>query len=335
MTSVSRRRVLTRALALTGAIAVDGVIRAVPALAARSSVTARTGVAADDGAYIASTTTLDARTIDITVSSPALGIAAPVRLLLPSDWSSGATRTWPVLYLLQGAHDDYTSWTRETDIESFTAGIEVIVAMPSSGPTGIPTTWWNGGTDKPDYETFQLVELAQLLERNYGASTVRAIGGVSTGGYGALAMAARHPGAFTAAASYSGILDTTFPGMPLVIDAIVARENLSPQSLWGDVVQQYPIWSSFNPFDHATGLRGTTLYLSSGSGVFGGNPTDIGPEILESALWPAAQALVALLGLLGITSTTHLYQGGSHSWTYWGPEFHTSWPLLASSLGLG
>jgi hypothetical protein len=55
-----------------------------------------------------------------------------------------------VLYLLQGAHDDYTSWTRETDIEQFTANKEVIVAMPSSGPTVSPPP---GGTTGPTTRT--------------------------------------------------------------------------------------------------------------------------------------------------------------------------------------
>jgi diacylglycerol O-acyltransferase / trehalose O-mycolyltransferase len=330
MTHLTRRGVLGRALVLTGAIAADGIVNALPAHAASSSF-----VAADDGAQIISTSTLDSRMLDLTVSSPALGTTAPVRLILPTNWSSTATRTWPVLYLLQGAHDDYTSWTRETDVESFTAGHDVIVAMPSGGPTGFATTWWNSGADNPNYETFQLVELAQLLQRNYKASTVRAVGGASTGGYAALAQAARHPGAFTFAASYSGITDTTFLGMPPIVVAILLRENLNPLSLWGDFFLQNSIWRAFNPYDQAASLRGTGLYISQGSGLTsGGTVTDPSGEILEYLLWPSAQAMAALLQLLGVSATTHLYQGGVHNWSSWQPEFHTSWPLIASSLGI-
>lgn len=116
---------------------------------------------------------LGSRTVDVSVSSAALGRSAPVRLILPSGFGSQPTRTYPVLYLLHGAHDDYTSWTRETDIEAFTEGRDLIVAMPDAGPTGIPTAWSGG----PDYETFQLKEVPALLARDYRASGVRVVAG--------------------------------------------------------------------------------------------------------------------------------------------------------------
>jgi S-formylglutathione hydrolase FrmB len=234
-----------------------------------------------------------------------------------------------VLYLLHGAHDDYTSWTRETDVEAFTEGRDLIVAMPDAGPTGIPTAWRSG----PDYETFQLEEVPALLAREYRASGVRAVAGVSTGGYGAMAHAARHPGTFAAAASYSGILDTTAPGVPPIVDAIVARENLLPLSLWGNPVLNLLTWRAFNPRARAAGLRGTALYVSSGSGVAGGSG-DWLPEALESALWPSAHGFTDTLALLGIPVTTHYYAGGGHSWAYWRREFTASWPMLARALGV-
>ncbi|MET7475688.1 alpha/beta hydrolase family protein [Streptomyces sp. NPDC005648] len=274
-------------------------------------------------------TQLTARTFDVPVASTALGRSAPVRLILPSDFDARPTRTYPVLYLLHGAHDDYTSWTRETDIEAFTAGRDLIVAMPDAGPTGIPTAWAGG----PDYETFQVTEVPALLARSYRASGVRVVAGVSTGGYGAMAHAARHPGAFAAAASYSGILDTMFPGVPTIVDAIVARENLAPLSLWGNPVLNLLTWQNFNPRARATGLRGTPLYVSSGSGVAGGSG-DWLPEVLESALWPQAHSFTDALDRLRIAVTKHFYPGGGHSWAYWKQEFTTSWPMLAGALGV-
>ncbi|MFF4255343.1 alpha/beta hydrolase [Streptomyces sp. NPDC001663] len=291
-----------------------------------------TGLAALFGAAAGTAraaTQVGARTFDVSVGSAALGRSAPLRLILPSGFESETGRTYPVLYLLHGAHDDYTSWTRETDIEAFTEGRDLIVAMPDGGPTGIPTTWKSG----PDYETFQLTEVPAMLARDYRASRVRAVAGVSTGGYGAMAHAARHPGAFTAAASYSGILDTTAPGVPTLVDAIVARENLSPSSLWGNPILNVLTWRDFNPRARAEGLRGTPLYVSSGSGVVGGTG-DWLPEALESALWPSAHSFTSTLERLGIAVTTHFYSGGGHSWAYWKPEFAASWPMLAGALGL-
>lgn len=234
-----------------------------------------------------------------------------------------------MLYLLHGAHDDYTSWTRETDIEAFTEGRNLIVAMPDAGPTGIPTAWRGG----PDYETFQLTEVPALLARAYRASGVRAVAGVSTGGYGAMAHAARHPRMFAAAASYSGILDTMAPGVPPLVDAIVARENLTPRSLWGSPFLNLLTWRDFNPRSRAEGLRGTPLYVSSGSGVVGGSG-DWLPEALESALWLSAHAFTDTLALLRVPVTTHYYSGGGHNWAYWKGEFRASWPMLASALGV-
>lgn len=148
-----------------------------------------------------------------------------------------------------------------------------------------------------------------------------------------MAHAARHPGAFTAAASYSGILDTTAPGVPSLVDAIVARENLAPSSLWGNPLLDLPTWQAFNPRARAGGLRGTPLYVSNGSGVAGGSG-DWLPEVLESLLWPSAHSFTGFLALLGIPVTTHFYSGGGHSWAYWKGEFTTSWPMLAGALGL-
>lgn len=313
------RRAVTRAAAATGLAALFGATATGTAGAAtRRAATAAPGV-----------TQLGPRTFDVSLPSAALGRSAPVRLVLPSSFATQPGRTYPVLYLLHGAHDDYTSWTRETDIVAFTEGRELIVAMPDAGPTGIPTAWRSG----PDYETFQLTEVPALLARDYRASAVRVVAGVSTGGYGAMAHAARHPGTFAAAASYSGILDTTAPGVPSLMDAIVARENLAPLSLWGNPILNLLTWRDFNPRARAAGLRGTALYVSSGSGVVGGSG-DWLPEALESALWPSAHAFTDTLAGLRVPVTTHYYAGGGHSWAYWKREFAASWPMLAGALGV-
>ncbi|MFF4014801.1 alpha/beta hydrolase [Streptomyces sp. NPDC001843] len=302
--------------------------RAVTRAAAATSLAVLFG-AATGTTRARAATRLGPRTVDVSVSSAALGRSAPVRLILPTDFATQTGRTYPVLYLLHGAHDDYTSWTRETDVEAFTEGRNLIVAMPDGGPTGIPTDWLSG----PDYETFQLKEVPALLARNYRASGVRAVAGVSTGGYGAMAHAARHPGVFAAAASYSGILDTTAPGVPPIVDAIVARENLLPLDLWGNSILNLLTWQDFNPRARASGLRGTPLYVSSGSGLVGGTD-ELWPEALESALWLSAHGFTDTLRLLGIPVTTHFYTGGAHSWTYWKREFTASWPMLARALGV-
>ncbi|KUJ41291.1 esterase [Streptomyces albus subsp. albus] len=324
-----RAVIVAAALLLTGA----GVL-ATPAAVGTPSA-GRSFATADDGARITAERRLDERSVDLTVDSPAVGRELPVRVILPADFTARPERTWPVLYLLQGGHDDYTSWARETDVENFLAGRDVITVMPSSGPTGIPTRWWNrGAPGAPDYETFQVEEVMQLLRRNYRASATRAVAGVSTGGYGALALAARHPGSFGAAASYSGITDTTAPGMPTVLSAIVAREGLGPDTLWGSPLLNRDIWQRNNPGALADRLAGTRLYLSQGSGVPSTDFGNLQGAVLEGTLWGQAHSFARRLARAGVPAEVHFYVGGSHSWPYWQREFTASWPTLAAGLGL-
>ncbi|MFF3950275.1 alpha/beta hydrolase [Streptomyces sp. NPDC001902] len=284
-------------------------------------------------AEVAAATRVDARTWDLTVASAALGRPAAVRIVLPTDFARASGRTWPVLYLLHGPHEDHTAWSRQADVERLTEGGGLILAMPDCGPAGLSSHWLDGS----DYETFQLGEVDALLRRDYRASGVRAVAGVSTGGHGAMAHAARHPGAFRAAASFSGVLDTTFAGVPTALDALLLRESLCPGSLWGDPVDRWDTWRSFNPTARAGGLRGTALYVSCGSGAAApaaGGGTELLPEVLESTLWPATHVFATALELRDIPVTTHYYEGGRHEWAYWRQEFATAWPLLAHALGL-
>jgi S-formylglutathione hydrolase FrmB len=288
---------------------------------------------ADDGSYVQSETWLDPRMADLKVGSISVGALVPVRIIVPESWSADADETWPLLYLLHGAHDSYTAWTRETDIESFVADKNVIVVMPEDGPTGIPTRWWNGGKQKPDYETFDAVELMQILQRDFSAGSTRAVAGVSTGGYGAIMMAAHYPQTFVAAASYSGVLNTTYPGMPAVMRAIVARESIQPDALWGDPLHNVQLWNEDNPYAQATNLRFGSLFLSCGDGKGPAQNAQLG-QTLEQAIQPQNVAFANRLGVLGIPVQTDFYSGGVHNWSSWKGAFATSWPMLAASLGL-
>ena len=153
---------------------------------------------------IVATIVLSARVRDLTVASPALGETVKVRPLLPVRYQARPGGRWPVLYLLHGCCDTYQSWTRFTDVEALTAHSDVLVVMPDGGKAGFYSDWLTG----PRWETFHLAELRRILERDYRAGPVMAVAGASMGGLGALAYAARHPGLFRAAASFSGIVDT-------------------------------------------------------------------------------------------------------------------------------
>jgi S-formylglutathione hydrolase FrmB len=293
-------------------------------------------VTADDGARVVAQTQVDTRTLDLTIASPALHGNGKVRLLLPAGWSADATRTWPSLYLLHGANEpaDYTSWTTFTDARSFLAPKDVIAVMPSDGGAGFYSDSWNYGRwDGPDWEAFHTAEIPQLLSRGYHASDVRAAAGLSIGGLGAIDYAARHPGLFRAVASYSGMLDTLLPGVPVYVDTIKLREAQDPLALWGSDTSQRSIWQQHNPADLVPWLKGVAVYVSSGDGLGGELDRGASMDFIEPVAYASTQSFVARMRAAGLPVTVH-FHGGTHTWLYWERELHDSWPFLASALGV-
>jgi S-formylglutathione hydrolase FrmB len=272
-------------------------------------------------------TVVDARTIDLTINSPAIGGNVMTRLLLPKDWATQPLATWPVLWLLHGAGEpqDYKSWTFYTNVEAFTADKNALVVMPSDGQAGFYTDWLFGGSANPRrWQTFQMVELYQILLRGYRASAAnQAIGGLSLGGYGALSYAFQYPGRFKAAASYSGLVDTLWPGAPALVDAMVLRANQNPIQMWGDPILNFPAWAARDPGVNYRRLAGVRLYISCGNGTPQDGDAPIDARLLESVAAPANRALAANLGNAGV-----------HAWPYWQARFQESWPVLAAGLGL-
>ena len=270
-------------------------------------------------------TRVDTRTFDLTIASPSVGTQS-VRLLVPAGFDAGGTKAWPVLYLLHGAQDPlgYRAWTENTDVAKLVAPTNVIVAMPDGGAWGWYSDWWNHGSGgQPMWETFHLVELRQLLERNSRASNKRALAGLSMGGYGAMAYAARHPDLFVAAASFSGVLDT-YGG-----DAYTETNET-----WGDRTAQADIWHAHNPLDLAASLKGLRLFVAYGNGSAGPLDAGIVPDN-DLEPWIAEQnvAFVAKLKELGIPVTVDAYGAGTHTWPYWERELHKAMPLLLEALG--
>jgi diacylglycerol O-acyltransferase/trehalose O-mycolyltransferase len=292
---------------------------------------------ANRSARVAATRTLGHRMRDLTIDSPALGRTARVRLLLPDHFTAQPTRRWPVLWLLHGCCDTYRAWTRSTDVEQLAGLAEVLVVMPEGGQVGWYSDWYHPGREGPSrWETFHLTELRQLLERDWRASDHRAIAGLSMGGLGAMAYAARHPGMFRAAASYSGNLHTRNVGTPLsgseIVQGSLSVFHEDPNALWGDPFRQGGIWAAHNPYDLAPKLRHLRLFVSFGDGQPGPHDTDTDAQEIEQALHLQNTAFVKRLHQLAIPVTVDAYSPGTHEWRYWQRELHRSLPLLLGAL---
>ncbi|MEU7989356.1 alpha/beta hydrolase family protein, partial [Streptosporangium canum] len=229
----ARRGFLVLATALL--VGLPSAAHAAPAAPSGKSPSGPWPAAKPGGARVVKERWFGLRMVDITVSSPSVNAMLPVRLLVPRGWSKKAKRTWPVLYMLHGGADNYTAWTRMTDIAAMTENVDAIIVMPEAGRAGNYTDWYNGGKGgAPAWETFHTYELRRLLETGYRAGSRRAVAGLSMGAYGAMKYAARHPGMFRFAGSYSGVMSTRLPGIPELIMNAQAAERQDPKAMWGD-----------------------------------------------------------------------------------------------------
>ncbi|MFE1246399.1 alpha/beta hydrolase [Streptomyces sp. NPDC058735] len=284
---------------------------------------------AGEAARIVTVRDIDTRTQDVQVYSPAMRTTIPVRIILPKSWKSKRNARFPVMYLLHGGDDDYTSWTRETDVEDLARRSEALIVMPDGGRNGYYSDWFTG---KPRWETFHIRELVPLVERAYRGSSSRAIIGLSMGGFGALIYAGRHPGMFRYAGAMSSYVDLTEPSVLLALHLGSQREGIDIRDVWGDPVVNRDVWKAHNPASMVRSFRRTHVHLSSGDGSHG--PADRGrtPDVLlastvaEWALPKQISKFAAALRSEGVRTTTHLYRPGTHSWPYWQQELHAVWP---------
>ncbi|HEX2313118.1 MAG TPA: alpha/beta hydrolase family protein [Thermomonospora sp.] len=281
---------------------------------------------------------MDGRTVDLTFHSAAVGERVKVRVLLPAGWSRNAGRTWPVVYAFHGGNDTYTAWSTKTDIADLAAPHGVMVVMPTGGRNGSYTDWWNDGQGGPPrWETFHTDELPQVMAR-YGAGDRRAVIGASSGGQGAMAYAARHPGMFAYAASFSGPTHITMDGMRAGITFInLLGTGADAFRIYGVPGRDDANWRAHDPYHLAPGLRGTGLYVSSGTTGLNGPHTPPGSvwrltQLAEIIVGRMNKAFLARLDELGIPVTAHIYGNGWHAWPEVNAELRNAWPHLLRAL---
>jgi len=272
---------------------------------------------------------------EITISSHALGRPASFQLLTPPAFSTTSPRRWPVLVLLHGADDGPGSWMRETAIVQLCETLEALVVLPDAGRIGFYTDWQrpDASGSIPRWEGFHLDELPEVLETRYRAGPTRVVAGVSMGGYGAIVYAAKRPGTFVAAASYSGLLHITRRGMPTFIATMLLREHENHHALWGSPRHNPGRWLANDPYHLAERLRGTALYLSCGDGrPQAGDDVPRASGLIERWVAPTTESILARLAALGIPAT--ISRGhGTHEWPTWRRELDRSWPFLVTALG--
>jgi S-formylglutathione hydrolase FrmB len=287
------------------------------------------------GIHVVGSQWVDARLLDVTVSTAALAAPVHVDVLVPDGYTTHRASRYPSLYLLHGCAAgrpsngrEYQEWTAGLDAEHITATTGAIVVMPEGGGGGFYTDWVNGGNGGPPmWETFHVGQLVPWIDANFRTIPERgerAIAGLSMGGFGALSYAARHPDLFGSTASFSGAADLTDPvdqaepTSSVVVAACAAADGGGPDSTFGSHLTDELNWRAHDPDRIAGNLSDTAIYLYTGNGQPGPlDPPGTGIDAIEVLAGQATVQFHTRLEALGIPSFFDDYGAGTHSGAYW------------------
>ncbi|NMO89030.1 alpha/beta hydrolase family protein [Actinomycetospora sp. TBRC 11914] len=285
--------------------------------------------------------------IRLRVFSPAMGTTLPVTLLLPRGWAHGGT--FPTLYALGGMDEvDDRAWTRLTDLPAFAAAHDALVVLPPTSKGGMFSDWFAPG---PHWETFDTVELPALIRAEFRGGARQAVMGISVGGHAALKFAAHQPGAWAAAASFSGIPYSSAPGVSALYEKSMADAGVDPKAPWGDPVAQSGVWAAQDPANGMGNLRGTAVFVSASSGVptparLAGDPGQVlrdppgalgratGGSSIESVAFSTSVRFAQEARAAGVAVTSDFPATGIHDWPFWSAEYKKAWPMIAAALGI-
>jgi putative tributyrin esterase len=166
--------------------------------------------------------------------SPAVQLKLKYTVVLPANYNREKNK-YPVVYILHGHTGNYTSWISYAQLPiQLATQYNCIIILPDGG-----NSWyvnWTGQTDgKPHlWEDMLVKDLVPHIDKNYRTinnKTGRAIGGLSMGGFGALAVGLKNADEFGFVFSSAGAINFCEN-----IKNEMARDTLdwnSPQ-LWSD-----------------------------------------------------------------------------------------------------
>ena len=144
---------------------------------------------------------------DFTIDSKVLGRQMKYSVYLPEGYD-GQT-TLPVLYMLHGYGDDQNSWLDKGNLAALTSAAITngeVGKMMVVTPDAMQTFYCNGYQDGLAYEDFFFNELVPTIEAMFNVGkdkTMRAVGGLSMGGFGTLYYAVKHRDMFCCAYAMS------------------------------------------------------------------------------------------------------------------------------------
>ena len=141
--------------------------------------------------------------------SPAVDRTMKYNIVLPPDYAASDER-YPVLYLLHGLSQNYTSWGRY-GVPFYAERLgDLIVVMPDGGNSWYVNYAESAEGQKNAWEDHIVKDVVGHVDANYrtlARREGRAIAGLSLGGYGALTLGLRNSPMFISIGSTSGALE--------------------------------------------------------------------------------------------------------------------------------
>ncbi|MEM7774497.1 MAG: alpha/beta hydrolase-fold protein [Pseudomonadota bacterium] len=248
-----------------------------------------------------------------TVASAALGRDINTSLYLPQDYNTadGASRRYPVIYLLHGLGDDHMAWPKYGQIKATLDRMirrkelqPVVVVMPDADKS-----WYINDQREDGYGRMAdalRVDLVRAIDTRYRTAACRegrAIGGLSMGGYGALLYGVSRPDLYTAVFSLSGAVF-----QENLADDLERRKRLA--GLFGGVFGvpfDEARFAQWNIFGRLNALKPNVTYpsvwLSAGDDDF--------PSIVRGSV-----RVFQLLQTRGIPAELRI-DDAPHVWSYW------------------
>lgn len=149
--------------------------------------------------------------------SQAMGQTRQYGLVLPPDYEKNPQKRYPVIFLLHGGHDDARAWVDKYGLipvlhQLYQSGKlmpSIIITPDGNDNRGSSPLWDPDYYDGPNGNIGTLIgsELVQIVKsryRTFEQPQFWAMGGVSSGGWGALNMGLRHLDNFCVLFSHSG-----------------------------------------------------------------------------------------------------------------------------------
>ncbi|RJO76458.1 esterase family protein [Nocardia panacis] len=307
------------------------------------------GVATADATKSSSVTsvTKEGRLWHLKVYSAAMDREIPIDVHRPVDESKPA----PNLYMLVGLDggEGTANWHDKTKALDWLGDKPINIIEPLAGRGSYYTDWLQAdpvlGMNK--WRTFFTEELPPLLDSTLGSSGVNALTGLSTSGTAVLALAEAKPGLWKSVAAYSGCAQTSDPmGQKFVKLAVETWASGDTKNMYGPT--DSPLWAQNDPVVNAEKLRGTKLFIASGSGIPAAKDvetymTEGGPVsgsinlgagmLIEAATNTCTANLKNRLESLNIPAT-YQFSDGTHNWPLWERTLPASWPVLAEGMGV-